>query len=75
MEAYNASIPSSNVTFLGGGVSTLLFLLFTAKTSRLYELISKKGIQIIEKTQSFGSGSFEKYSSYRDFSLISLYFL
>jgi len=63
MESYNASIPTAKLTFLGGGPSTLIFLLYASKTSRLYELISKKGIQIIEKGQNFGSGNFEKYST------------
>ena len=62
MQSYNVEIPIANITFIGGGASALTFLLFATKTSRLYELISKKGIQIIEKGSGFGAGSFEKYS-------------
>lgn len=61
MEFYNASLPCANLTFIGGGPTALIFLLFAAKTSRLYELISKKGIQILERTQSFGPGTYERY--------------
>ena len=62
MESYNASIPAAKLTFLGGGPAALIFLLYATKTSRLFELISKKGIQIIEKGHNFGSGSFDKNS-------------
>lgn len=64
MQAYNFNIPTANTTFLGGGINALTFLLFASKTSKLYELISKKGVQIIEKTTSFGPGNLEKYSNF-----------
>lgn len=61
MEAYNAAVPTASLTFLGGGPVALTFLLYATKTSRLFELISRKGIQIIEKGVSFGPGRLEKY--------------
>jgi len=64
MESYNAAIPSAKITFLGGGPSALIFLLYATKTSRLFELLSKKSIQIIEKDLAFGSGNFEKNSTF-----------
>lgn len=60
MESYHAAVPKANISFLGGGKTALAFLLFATKTSRLFEIISKAGIQVIEKGFSFGPGSLEK---------------